>query len=424
MNRSASAYTIRSDEVIKMSNSLLGKENFPVFNKYKDLVYLDNSATQQKPKRVIDTLAEYYIEQNANPLRGLYELSVKATEVYENARKSVKEFIGANNTKEIIFTRNATESLNLIAFSWGSANIDRGDEILVGISEHHSNLLPWQILAKQKGAVLKFLECDKSGKYTAKDLEKALTPRTKLFAIAQISNIFGRLNPIKEFAGIAHKNGTLIVCDAAQSAAHIPIDVKELNVDFLAFSGHKMLAPMGIGVLYARQEILEKMPPFLSGGEMIEYVTREDATYAELPHKFEAGTVNAGGAAGLAAAIDYIKEIGFKTIQEREDQLTALAFDEMKKIPHVKIIGANDPNDHHGILTFTIDGVHPHDIAAIFDADNIAIRAGHHCAQPLHQYLDVQSTARMSLAFYNDEQDITRFIQTLGSIRRRMGYDN
>ena len=424
MNRSASAYTIRSDEVIKMSNSLLGKENFPVFNKYKDLVYLDNSATQQKPKRVIDTLAEYYIEQNANPLRGLYELSVKATEVYENARKSVKEFIGANNTKEIIFTRNATESLNLIAFSWGSAYIDQGDEILVGISEHHSNLLPWQILSKQKGAVLKFLECDKSGKYTAKDLEKALTSRTKLFAIAQISNIFGRLNPIKEFADIAHKNGTLIVCDAAQSAAHIPIDVKELNVDFLTFSGHKMLAPMGIGVLYARQEILEKMPPFLSGGEMIEYVTREDATYAELPHKFEAGTVNAGGAAGLAAAIDYIKEIGFKTIQEREDQLTALAFDEMKKITHVNIIGANDPEDHHGILTFTIDGVHPHDIAAIFDADNIAIRAGHHCAQPLHQYLDVQSTARMSLAFYNDEQDITRFIQTLGSIRRRMGYDN
>ena len=424
MNRSASAYTIRSDEVIKMSNSLLGKENFPVFNKYKDLVYLDNSATQQKPKRVIDTLAEYYIEQNANPLRGLYELSVKATEVYENARKSVKEFIGANNTKEIIFTRNATESLNLIAFSWGSAYIDQGDEILVGISEHHSNLLPWQILAKQKGAVLKFLECDKSGKYTAKDLEKALTSRTKLFAIAQISNIFGRLNPIKEFADIAHKNGTLIVCDAAQSAAHIPIDVKELNVDFLTFSGHKMLAPMGIGVLYARQEILEKMPPFLSGGEMIEYVTREDATYAELPHKFEAGTVNAGGAAGLAAAIDYIKEIGFKTIQEREDQLTALAFDEMKKITHVNIIGANDPEDHHGILTFTIDGVHPHDIAAIFDADNIAIRVGHHCAQPLHQYLDVQSTARMSLAFYNDEQDITRFIQTLGSIRRRMGYDN
>ncbi len=409
---------------MKMNNALMGKENFPVFDKYKELVYLDNSATQQKPKRVIDALVRYYSEENANPLRGLYELSVKATQAYENARKSVKEFIGANSTKEIIFTRNATESLNLIAYSWGSANIDRCDEILVGISEHHSNLLPWQILAKQKGAVLKFLECDKRGKYTAKDLEKALTPRTKLFAIAQISNIFGRLNPIKEFADIAHKNGTLIVCDGAQSVPHIPVDVQQLGVDFLAFSGHKMLAPMGIGVLYAKQELLEKMPPFLSGGEMIEYVTREDATYAELPHKFEAGTVNAGGAVGLAAAIDYINELGFDAIQKREDELTAYAFGEMKKIPHINIIGADDAGDHHGILTFTVDGVHPHDIAAIFDADGVDIRAGHHCAQPLHQFLDVQSTARMSLAFYNDENDIKRFITTLSSIRRRMGYDN
>ena len=407
-----------------MSNSLLGKENFPVFNKYNNLVYLDNSATQQKPKRVIDTLAEYYIEQNANPLRGLYELSVKATEVYENARKSVKEFIGANSTKEIIFTRNATESLNLIAFSWGQANIGEGDEILVSISEHHSNLLPWQLLAKRKGAKLRYLECDSSGKYTAQALEKALTPKTKLFAIAQISNVFGRLNPIKEFAEIAHKNGTLIVCDGAQSVPHIPVDVQQLGVDFLAFSGHKMLAPMGIGVLYAKQELLEKMPPFLSGGEMIEYVTREDATYAELPHKFEAGTVNAGGAVGLAAAIDYINELGFDEIQKREDELTAYALGEMKKIPHINIIGADDASDHHGILTFTVDGVHPHDIAAIFDADGVDIRAGHHCAQPLHQFLDVQSTARMSLAFYNDENDIKRFISTLSSIRRRMGYDN
>lgn len=407
-----------------MNNALVGKENFPVFDKYKELVYLDNSATQQKPKRVIDALVRYYSEENANPLRGLYELSVKATEAYENARKSVKEFIGANNTKEIIFTRNATESLNLIAFSWGSANIDWGDEILVGISEHHSNLLPWQILAKQKGAKLRYLECDSSGKYTAQALEKALTPKTKLFAIAQISNVFGRLNPIKEFAEIAHKNGTLIVCDGAQSVPHIPVDVQQLGVDFLAFSGHKMLAPMGIGVLYAKQELLEKMPPFLSGGEMIEYVTREDATYAELPHKFEAGTVNAGGAVGLAAAIDYINELGFDAIQKREDELTAYAFGEMKKIPHINIIGADDAGDHHGILTFTVDGVHPHDIAAIFDADGVDIRAGHHCAQPLHQFLDVQSTARMSLAFYNDENDIKRFISTLSSIRRRMGYDN
>ena len=303
-------------------------------------------------------------------------------------------------------------------------NIKEGDEILVAISEHHSDLLPWQLLAKQKGAKLNFLECDKSGKYTAEALEKALTPQTKIFAIAQISNVFGRLNPIKEFAQIAHKNGTLIVCDGAQSVPHVPVNVQELDVDFLTFSGHKMLAPMGIGVLYAKQALLEKMPPFLSGGEMIEYVTREDATYAELPHKFEAGTVNVGGAVGLAAAIDYINELGFETIEKREDELTALAFSEMKKIPHVNIIGADDPHDHHGILTFTIDDVHPHDIAAIFDADGVDIRAGHHCAQPLHQFLEVQSTARMSLAFYNDEKDIERFIETLGSIRRRMGYDD
>ena len=225
---------------MKMAKPLSGKENFPVFDKYKDLVYLDNSATQQKPKRVIDSVVKYYSEQNANPLRGLYDLCIKSTDAYENARKTVKDFINADSTKEIIFTRNATESLNLVAFSWGQANIRQGDEILISISEHHSNLLPWQIIAKQKGAVLRFLECDKSGKYTAESLEKALTPKTKLLTIAQISNVFGRLNPIKEFADIAHKNGTLIVCDAAQSAAHIPIDVKDLGVDFLAFSGHKM----------------------------------------------------------------------------------------------------------------------------------------------------------------------------------------
>ncbi len=407
-----------------MNNDLIGKHNFPVFEKYKDLVYLDSSATQQKPQRVIDAVTRYYSEQNANPLRGLYELSVKATDAYEGARESVRRFIGAQSTKEIVFTRNASESLNLIAYSWGQANITQGDEILVCISEHHSNLLPWQVLAKQKGAVLKFLECDKRGLYTAQALEKALTPRTKLFAIAQISNIFGRLNPIKEFAEIAHKNGTLIVCDAAQSAAHIPIDVQKLGVDFLAFSGHKMLAPMGIGVLYARQDILEKMPPFLYGGEMIEYVTREGATYAELPHKFEAGTVNAGGAVGLAAAIDYISQLGFDAIQKREDELTALAFEQIKKIPHINIIGAEDADEHHGIITFTVDDVHPHDIAAIFDADDIAIRAGHHCAQPLHEYLEIPSSARMSLAFYNDETDIARFIATLKTIRRRMGYDS
>ena len=399
------------------------KSDFPVFQANSGLVYLDSSATQQKPLAVLERVERYYREENANPLRGLYELGVKATEAYENAREAVRKFIGAKSVREIVFTRNATESLNLIAYSWGRTNIGEGDEVLVDISEHHSDLLPWQTLCKEKGAELKYLECDKSGRYTEEALRDALSERTKLFCIAQISNVFGRLNPIKRFAEICRENGTLIVCDAAQSAPHIAVDVQELGVDFLAFSGHKMLAPMGIGVLYGREELLESMPPFLYGGEMIDTVTRCGASFAELPHKFEAGTVNAGGAVGLHAAIDYISELGLDEIERREEKLTALAFGEMKKIPHVNIIGADDPQEHHGILTFTVDGVHPHDIAAIFDAENIAVRAGHHCAQPLFHFLEIPSAARMSLAFYNDEEDIMRFIAVLKTLRRRMGYD-
>lgn len=404
-----------------MSRSDL-KKDFPILNKYKNLVYLDNAATTQKPKAVLDRATEYYNAENANPLRGLYDLSVKATDAYENAREAVKGFIGAKSKREIVFTRNATESLNLIAQSYGRANITEGDEILIAVSEHHSDLLPWQQLAREKGAKLNFLECDEYGEYTVQALEAALTPKTKLFAIAQVSNVFGRVNPIKEFSEIAHKNGTLIVCDGAQSVPHMPANVNDLGVDFLVFSGHKMLAPMGIGVLYGREELLEKMPPFLYGGEMIEYVTRESATFAELPHKFEAGTVNVGGAAGLHAAIDYYNSIGFDEIVKRERELTELAFEKMKAIPHVNIIGSQNAAEHEGIITFTIDGVHPHDIAAVFDSEDVAIRAGHHCAQPLHQFLNIQSSARMSLAFYNDEQDIERFIAVLKKVRGKMGY--
>ena len=405
-----------------MNKELLSKQNFPVFGKYEGLVYLDSAATTQKPRAVLERAARYYEEENANPLRGLYDLSVRATDAYENAREAVRRFIGAESTKEIVFTRNATESLNLVAYSFGRQEISEGDEILIAISEHHSNFLPWQLLAKEKGAVLRFLECDVSGEYTPDMLKASLTPKTKLFAIAQVSNVFGRVNPIREFADICHKNGTYIVCDGAQSVPHMPVNVSELGVDFLSFSGHKMIAPMGIGVLYGREELLEKMPPFLSGGEMIEYVTREGATYAELPHKFEAGTVNVSGAVGLHAAIDYYNEAGFELIEQRERELTALAFEQMKNIPYVNIIGGDKAKDHSGIISFTVEGVHPHDIAAVFDADNIAIRAGHHCAQPLHQHLHIPSSARMSLAFYNDEQDISRFIETLKTIRGRMGY--
>ena len=334
----------------------------------------------------------------------------------------MRDFIHAKSRREIVFTRNATESLNLVAYSWGLTNLCGSDEILIAISEHHSNLVPWQMVSRKTGAKLRFLECDKSGAYTEEALRSALTPHTKIFAVAQISNVFGILNPIRAFAEICHRNGTLIVCDGTQSVPHMPVDVQELNVDFFAFSGHKMYAPMGIGVLYGKRELLEEMPPFLSGGEMIEYVQRESATFAELPHKFEAGTVNVGGAVGLHAAIDYIYSIGFDAIQQHEHHLTSLAFTQMQEIPGVRIIGAETAEQHHGIITFAVDGVHPHDIAAIFDADNVAIRAGHHCAQPLHQYLGVPSTARMSIGLYNDEQDIEKFVSTLKSVRRRMGY--
>lgn len=398
------------------------KRDFPLYENCPDIVYLDNSATTQKPRAVIDTVSDYYREKNANPLRGLYDLAVKATDAYENARVAVHDFIGAASEHEIIFTRNASESLNLVAYSWGRANIREGDEILVTISEHHSNFLPWQILAKEKGARLKFLKCTETGEYTPEMLKKALTSKTKLFAAAQISNVFGRLNPIKEFAEICHNNGTLIVCDGAQSVPHIPVDVHDLDVDFLAFSGHKMLAPMGIGVLYGREKLLEAMPPFLYGGEMIEYVTLCGATFAELPHKFEAGTVNAGVAVGLHAAIDYINGIGFDEIERRENELTKLLINGMREIPHINIVGSREPGEHHGIVTFTIDDVHPHDIAAIFDESGICIRAGHHCAQPLHKFIGVQSTVRASVAFYNDRQDTERFIGCLKTIRRRMGY--
>ncbi len=405
------------------NKQLLSKENFPVFEVYPGLVYLDNSATQQKPKQVVAAVDEYYRSQNANPLRGLYDLSVKATDAYEGAREAVRELLNARESCEIIFTKNASESLNLVAYSYGRAFLKEGDEILVSIAEHHSNFLPWLLLAKEKGLKLNFLECGEKGEFTEEALRAALTENTKLFAITQISNVLGRLNPIKEFAKICHENGTVIVCDGAQSVPHIPVDVQDLDVDFLAFSGHKMPAPMGIGVLYGKRELLEKMPPFLSGGEMIEYVTREGATYAPLPHKFEAGTVNAGGAVGLKAAIDYVKELGFEEIEKRERELTKLCFDEMAKIPHVKIIGSDKAEEHCGIITFDIEGVHPHDVAAIFDADNIAVRAGHHCAQPLHKQIGVMSSTRVSLAYYNTEEDVHRFIECLKQIRRKMGYD-
>ncbi|MBR1853178.1 MAG: SufS family cysteine desulfurase [Lachnospiraceae bacterium] len=387
-----------------------------------EYVYLDSAATSQKPQVVVEAEKEFYEIYNANPLRGLYELSVEATERYEEAREAVREFIGAKSTEEIIFTRNATESLNLVAYSYAMSRLQEGDEILVTILEHHSNFLPWLNAAKRCGAKVNFLECDRQGRITEEAFREALTGRTVLVAMTQISNVLGCENDIKTFAAIAHEQGAVFVADGAQSVPHIPVNVRELDVDFLVFSGHKMLGPMGVGVLYGKREWLDKMPPFLYGGEMIETVTRTGATYAELPHKFEAGTVNAAGAYGLAKAIAYIRELGFDAIKEREDYLTDYAFRRLRENPYVTILGSEDPAEHHGILTFKLEGVHPHDVSAILDENKVCVRAGHHCAQPLLKYLQVPSTTRASLAFYNTTEEIDRFVETLGTVRRRLGY--
>lgn len=397
------------------------RNDFPLLMQNK-IIYIDNAATSQRPQCVIDAEGDFYKNYNANPLRGLYSLSVEATEVYENAREVVRKFIGAEKSNEIIFTRNTTESLNLVAYSYGLSNVKKGDEIVVSIMEHHSDLLPWQMVAKTCGAELKFIECAKDGSIDLEKVKELITSRTKIVAMTQVSNVLGREYPVKEIAKLAHEKGAVMVVDGAQSTPHMRVDVTDLDADFFAFSGHKLLAPMGIGVLYGKEELLEKMPPFLSGGEMIDSVTRTSAVYAELPHKFEAGTVNAAGAAGLKAAIDYIEKVRFDYIGEREIALTSRAIEKMKKIPHVNIIGSENADEHTGIVTFTIDNVHPHDISEILAADGIAVRAGHHCAQPLLTHLGLNSTARASFAFYNTEDEVDKFTDSVATIRERMGY--
>lgn len=397
------------------------REDFPLL-KQNHTIYIDNAATAQKPRSVIEAERIFYEETNANPLRGFYPLSLDATEVYENARKEVQNFIHAESEKEIIFTRNTTESLNLVAYSYALKNLKPGDEIVVTIMEHHSNLLPWQMVASMTGATLKYLECEPDGTLTEQALTEAIHEKTKLLAVGHVSNVLGCVNPVRKMADLAHSFGAVVVVDAAQSAPHMEINVKELGADFLAFSGHKLMAPMGIGVLYGRQELLENMPPFLTGGEMIQSVSREGAVYAELPHKFEAGTVNAAGAAGLAAAIRYIKELGFETIEKKELELTKRAMDGLSELPHVHIIGSEKPENHTGIVSFTIEQVHPHDVSEILAADGIDVRAGHHCAQPLLTFLKVYNTTRASFMFYNTTEEVDAFVKSVAQVRRRMGY--
>lgn len=397
------------------------KEDFPLLQTNKT-IYIDNAATAQKPAVVIEAEKRFYEESNANPLRGFYPLSLAATEAYEDARKVVRDFIHADSEKEIIFTRNTTESLNLVAYSYACSHLKAGDEIAVSIMEHHSNILPWQMAARMTGATVRYLDCEKDGTLTDETLAAGINEKTKLVAIGQVSNVLGCVNPIKKISKLAHAVGAALVVDAAQSAPHMPIDVKDLDADFLAFSGHKLMGPMGIGVLYGKEALLEEMPPFMTGGEMIQSVTTEGAVWAELPHKFEAGTVNAAGAAGLAAAISYINKIGFETIEQRELELTRHAMEGLAKIPHVHVIGSEDPANHTGIVAFTIDNVHPHDVSEIMAADGIDVRAGYHCAQPLLTYLKVYNTTRASFMFYNTIEEVDAFVESVANVRRRMGY--
>lgn len=399
------------------------RKDFPLLMA-QDIAYLDNAATAQRPQCVLDAVNRFYCEQNANPLRGLYPLSVAATDAYENARAAARRFLNAGSTSEIVFTRNTTEGLNLAAYSYGLSHIRAGDEVVVSILEHHSDLLPWQMVCRQTGAALKFLECEPDGSLDLNRAEAVITDKTKLVAVTHVSNVIGRVNPIRQLADIAHRHGAVIVVDGAQSTPHIPVDVQALDADFLAFSGHKVYGPMGIGVLYGKRALLEEMPPFLTGGEMIESVTREGAVFAELPHKFEAGTVNAAGAAGLRAAIEYVESVGFDAMHRQELALTQRTLAGMADMPHIHVIGSDRAEEHNGIVTFTVEGVHPHDVSEILACDGVDVRAGHHCAQPLLQHLGYSATVRASFAFYNTENEVDRLLQSLSTIRERMGYGN
>ena len=398
------------------------KEDFPLLMD-RELVYLDSAATAQRPRCVTEAVAEYDRRYNANPLRGFYDLAMEATDQYEQARQTVQRFLHAGKPSEIIFTRNTTEAINLVAYSYGLTRLKAGDEILVTIAEHHSNLLPWQMVAQTTGAALRYLECDPDGSYPEERVRAMINEHTKLAAIQQVSNVLGSHSPVELICRLVHANGGVVLVDGAQSTPHQRVDVQALDCDFFAFSGHKLMAPMGIGVLYGREKLLQEMPPFLTGGEMIETVTRQGATYAPLPHRFEAGTVNGSGAAGLKAAIEYLEAIGMDRIQTMERELTRYAFGAMEGVPGVHILGSRDPDDHNGILSFVVEDVHPHDVSAILNEDGIAVRAGHHCAQPLLAHLGVYSCTRVSLYCYNTREDVDKLVSSLAGIRRRMGLE-
>ena len=401
-------------------NVIKYRKLFPLLS--DDFAYLDNAATTQKPVSVLDAMKGYYENDNANPFRGVYDLSERATERYEEARAKTAKFINAESPEEIVFVRNATEALNLLAYSWCEDNISEGDELVVSVMEHHSDFLPWKYMAEKMNAKLVKLEPDEAGAVTDEALDKCLSEKTKLVALTQVSNVLGRVNDIKHIAEKVHAAGALISVDGAQSVPHMKVDVRDMDCDFLSFSGHKMYAPMGIGALYAKKKHLENMRPFMYGGEMIQTVHWDRVTYAEVPHKFEAGTVNVGGAVGLSAAIDFINEVGWDIMEAQEEKLTIKAVEGIKATKGIRLIGSDKAEDHKGIVTFMVDDVHPHDVADILGRSGVCVRAGHHCAQPLMDHLGVKSTCRASFAFYNTEEEVDKFITELSKIRGLMGY--
>ncbi|MDH4577215.1 cysteine desulfurase [Listeria innocua] len=387
----------------------------------KPLAYLDNAATSQKPKQVIEALTHYYEFDNANVHRGVHTLAARATDAYESARGKVAKFIHAREVAEIIFTRGTTSAINLVVDSYAEANIEAGDEIVISYLEHHSNLIPWQQLAKRKGAVLKYIELEEDGTISVEQAKKTIGEKTKIVALAHVSNVLGTITPIKEIAAIAHQFGAVILVDGAQAVPHMEVDVVDLDADFYAFSGHKMMAPTGIGALYGKRELLDAMEPTEFGGEMIDFVELYDSTWKELPWKFETGTPIIGGAIALGAAIDYLAEVGLANIHAHEQALASYAIEEMSKIEGITIYGPKDASKRCGLVTFNLEGAHPHDIATILDEDGIAIRAGHHCAQPLMKWLDVSSTARASFYIYNTKEEIDALIDGLKLTKEYFG---
>jgi cysteine desulfurase/selenocysteine lyase len=392
------------------------RREFPILRQQvngKPLAFLDSAASSQKPRRVIACLEEYYERYNANVHRGVYRLSEEATFAYERARGKIARFVGASSPKEIVFTRNTTEAINLVARAWGDANMRAGDRILLSVMEHHSNLVPWQQLAQRTGAQLDFLRIDGEGRLVLEDLDTLLTDRTKIVAITHQSNVLGTINPVREIAARAHDAGALVLVDGAQSVPHMPVDVRQLDIDFLAFSGHKLCGPTGIGALWGRRSLLEGMPPFMSGGSMIKTVTLYETTYADIPARFEAGTPAIGETIALGEAVDFLSGLGMDKVYTHEQHLLRYALERLAKVEGLRIYGPQTPEMRGAAVSFTLDGVHPHDIASILDGEGVAVRAGHHCCQPLHALLDIPATTRASFYLYNIPEEVDRLVAGL-----------